>query len=68
MSNHLKIRYMIGMIVLDVTPDSANWQYLSFRIVKLESQQVYLHQTAQTELALFRWKALGRKDERGRFP
>ena len=40
------------MIVLDVRPESANWQYLSFRIVRIRNQQVYLHQTKQTELAL----------------
>lgn len=51
MSNHLKSNYD-GMIVLDVTPESANWQYLSFRVVRIEAQQVYLHQTERTELAL----------------
>jgi len=68
MSNHLKSDYD-GMIVLDVTPDSANWQYLSFRIVKLESQQVYLHQTAQTELALVPLEGAGTvKTSAGDFP
>jgi len=68
MSNHLKSDYD-GMIVLDVTPDSANWQYLSFRIVKLESQQVYLHQTAQTELALVPLEGAGTvKTSAGAFP
>ena len=51
MSNHLKSN-KDGMIVLDVTPESANWDYLSFRIVKLQHQQVYLHQTESTEVAL----------------
>ncbi len=51
MSNHLKSNYD-QMIVLDVKPESANWQYLSFRIVKIQAQQVYLHQTKNTELAL----------------
>ena len=32
--------------------ESANWQYLSFRIVRISDQQVYLHQTERTELAL----------------
>ena len=51
MSNHLKSD-QDSMIVLDVTPESANWEYLSFRIVKLQHQQVYLHQTESTEVAL----------------
>jgi len=51
MSNHLKSN-TDQMIVLDVRPESANWQYLSFRIVRIRDQQVYLHQTKHTELAL----------------
>ncbi|MCY3797563.1 MAG: 5-deoxy-glucuronate isomerase [Chloroflexi bacterium] len=51
MSNHLKSK-TAEMIVLDVTPESANWQYLSFRIVRITGQQVYLHNTERTELAL----------------
>ncbi len=51
MSNHLKSHYD-QMIVLDVSPESAKWQHLSFRIVKITNQQVYLHQTKNTELAL----------------
>ena len=51
MSNHLKSNYS-EMIVLDVTPASANWDYLSYRIVNLKAGQVYLHQTGDTELAL----------------
>ncbi len=51
MSNHLKSNYE-DMIVLDVTPRSANWDYLSFRVIQLHGEQVYLHQTRDTELAL----------------
>ena len=51
MSNHLKSNYE-DMIVLDVTPRSANWGYLSFRVIQLRGEQVYLHQTRDTELAL----------------
>ena len=51
MSNHLKSNYA-ETIVLDVTPESADWGYLSFRIVRIKGEQVYLHQTEQTELAL----------------
>ncbi|MYE26869.1 MAG: 5-deoxy-glucuronate isomerase [Chloroflexi bacterium] len=51
MSNHLKSK-TAETIVLDVTPESANWQYLSFRIVRITGQQAYLHNTKRTELAL----------------
>lgn len=51
MGNHLKSNYA-EMIVLDVTPASANWDYLSFRIVNLKAGQVYLQQTGANELAL----------------
>ena len=51
MTNHLKSNYD-DMIVLDVTPQSANWDYLSFRVIRLAGEQVYLHQTNDTELAL----------------
>ena len=51
MSNHLKSN-QAETIVLDVTRESANWQYLAFRIVRISGQQVYLHQTEGTELAL----------------
>ena len=50
-NNHLKSNYD-DMIVLDVTPESANWDYLSFRVIRLRGEQVYLHQTDDTELAL----------------
>ncbi len=51
MSNHLKSS-ATGMITLDVTPQSAGWQYLSYRVVKLAAGQIYLHRTEDTELAL----------------
>ncbi|MDE2634885.1 MAG: 5-deoxy-glucuronate isomerase [Chloroflexota bacterium] len=51
MSNHLKSK-TAETIVLDVTPESANWQYLSFRIVRITGHQAYLHNTERTELAL----------------
>ena len=51
MSHHLQSK-TAETIVLDVTPESANWRYLSFRIVKITGQQVYLHKTERTELAL----------------
>lgn len=51
MSNHLKSNHD-GMIALDVSPESAGWNYLSFRVIRLSGEQVYLHQTEGTELAL----------------
>ncbi len=51
MTHHLKSSAE-GMIALDVTPESAGWQYLSYRVVNLAAGQVYLHRTEDTELAL----------------
>ena len=51
MTHHLKSNDS-EMIVLDVSPSTANWAYLSFRIVKIENKEVYLHNTKDTELAL----------------
>ena len=68
MSNHLKSNYN-QMIVLDVSPESANWQWLSFRIVKTKNQQVYLHQTEHTELALVPLEGAGTvQTKAGDFP
>lgn len=39
-------------IVMDITPESANWQYLSYRIVKLAAGETYSHATNDTEIAL----------------
>ena len=51
MSHHLKSNYG-DMVVLDVSPESAGWNYLSFRVVKISKGQVYLQDTKNTELAL----------------
>ena len=51
MDHHLKSNYG-DMIVLDVSPETAGWNYLSFRVVKISKGQVYLHDTRNTELAL----------------
>ena len=51
MSNHLRSN-VDDMIMLDVTPESAGWNYLSYRVIRLQGEQVYLHQTDNTELAL----------------
>lgn len=39
-------------IVMNITPESANWQYLSYRIVRLSTGESYSHQTEGTEIAL----------------
>ena len=39
-------------IVMDVTPESAGWDYLSFRIVNIKSDTSYFHTTDNTEVAL----------------
>ena len=51
MKHHLKSNDD-EMIVLDVTPESAGWEYLSFRVIKIRASQVYMHNTEDTELAL----------------
>jgi len=51
MNHHLKSNYD-EMIVLDVSPESAGWEYLSFRVIKIRANQVYMHNTEDTELAL----------------
>ncbi len=39
-------------IVIDVTPESANWDYLSYRVINLKAGESYTHQTDGTEIAL----------------
>ena len=39
-------------IVMDVTPASAGWDYLSFKVIALKAGQTYVHQTGNTEVAL----------------
>jgi len=39
-------------IVIDVTPENANWDYLSYRVVNLKAGQNYQHDTQNTEIAL----------------
>lgn len=51
MSHHLKSNYN-EMIVLDITPESANWKYLGLRIVIISSDQTYFHTTNNTEVAI----------------
>ena len=65
MTHHLKSNYD-DMIVLDVSPESAGWDYLSFRVVKISASQVYLHETAGTELALVPLSGRGKVQIGGR--
>ena len=51
MNHHLKSNYD-AILALDVTPQSAGWDYLSFRIVNLKNDQSYFHTTGDTEIAL----------------
>ena len=51
MSHHLKSDYH-GTVVLDVTPASAGWAYLSFRVVRIHADERYTHRTDGVELAL----------------
>lgn len=39
-------------IVMDITPESAGWDYLSFRVVSLQAGETYEHDTDSTEIAL----------------
>lgn len=39
-------------IVMDITPESAEWDFLSYRIVRLNKGETYSHQTEGTEIAL----------------
>lgn len=39
-------------ITMDITPESAEWDYLAYRMVKLGAGETYTHKTGNTELAL----------------
>lgn len=39
-------------IVIEVTPESAGWDYLSFKVIALKAGQSYTEQTGHTEVAL----------------
>lgn len=39
-------------VVMDITPESANWQYLSYRVVQLKQGETYTHETHDTEAAI----------------
>jgi 5-deoxy-glucuronate isomerase len=39
-------------IIIDVTPENANWNYLSYRVINLKAGDNYYHATINTEIAL----------------
>ncbi len=41
-----------AQIVIDVTPESAGWDYLSYRVINLKAGDTYTHATEGTEAAL----------------
>ncbi|MGB1288195.1 MAG: 5-deoxy-glucuronate isomerase, partial [Aggregatilineales bacterium] len=49
---HLVHSNFDAQTIMDITPESAGWEYLSFRILQLKSGETYSHNTEQTELAL----------------
>ena len=51
-NNHLISSNYDEQIVIDVTTDRANWNYLTYRVVNLKSGEGYTHATEATEIAL----------------
>ncbi len=47
-------------VVIDVSPESAGWQYLSYRVIALQAGERYSHQTEGNEAALVPLKGAGR--------
>lgn len=58
MTHHLKSNYR-ETVVLDVSPESAGWDYLSFRVVNLNANTTYFHTTNDTEIAIVPLKGSG---------
>lgn len=52
MSEHLIKSNDNQQIVMDITPESAEWDYLSYRIVRLAAGETYSHSTDGIEIAL----------------
>lgn len=52
MSEHLIKSNDDQQIVMDITPESADWDYLSYRIVRLSAGDTYSHNTDGIEIAL----------------
>lgn len=52
MSEHLIKSNDNQQIVMDITPESAEWDYLSYRIVRLSAGETYSHNTDGIEIAL----------------
>ncbi len=51
MSNLIKSDYD-STVVIDVTPESAGWEYLSFQVIALKEGGSYSYSTGKTEVAL----------------
>lgn len=47
-------------VVLEVTPESAGWKYLGFRVIVLRTGEVYRERTDETEVALVPLNGKGR--------
>ena len=52
MSEHLIRPQKETNILIDVTPESAGWDYLSFKVVKLKAGEMYQQDSAGDEVAL----------------
>jgi 5-deoxy-glucuronate isomerase len=52
MTEHLIKPNHNNEILMDITPESAGWDYLSFRVVSLQAGDKYTHNTKGTEIAL----------------
>ncbi|MGB8645224.1 MAG: 5-deoxy-glucuronate isomerase, partial [Anaerolineae bacterium] len=56
-------------VVVEVTPETAGWQYLAFRVVRLFAGETYREETAGTEVALVPLQGIGMVEVSGeRFP
>lgn len=52
MSKHLIRPNRAAQVLMDVTPASAGWDYLSFRVVSLKAGDTYEHHSGSDEIAL----------------
>jgi 5-deoxy-glucuronate isomerase len=49
-------------VVVEVTPESAGWKYLGFKVISLKTGETWREQTAQREIALVPLDGKGRVD------
>lgn len=52
MQKHLIRPQSDSTVMIDVTPQSAKWDYLSFKVLSLKAGERYTHSTADTEIAV----------------